>query len=336
MKKFIAIILALTTLFSVTSLTATAKTVTNTEIADYARTFEGVPYVWSGHSPSGFDCSGFVNYVFTQKGIPLDNDSKWYKTVSNYGVEVTAEEALPGDIVVWPGHVGIYLGDGMCISALSGDTKKVTVHTVASFTGGSVVLYGRPNGVDYGSGEVSNVFYYASISRYNATLTYENGVFTATMTDPNLKERYTLNKPNIPDDATEYFWYINFTDNKIEYEVFTGYFAGMNYSDNYSATLYEMQSSVFESDEEFEMESGYSWVTDATLSVDNKTLTWQFTLPEELDFDPENMRINDAGTYEYSDISNSNNSFFEKVIDIFETIWDFIKKPFELLLSLFA
>lgn len=335
MKKFIAIILTLTTLFSVMSLTATAKTVTNSEIVDYARTFEGVPYVWGGHSPSGFDCSGFVNYVFTKKGVPLNDGSEWYKTVSNYGVEVTAEEALPGDIVVWPGHVGIYLGDGMCISALGGDTRKVTVHSVASFTGGSVVLYGRPNGVDYGTGGASEGFYYASISEYDATLTYENGTFTATMVDPDLKESYSINQPDCAVDHCEHEWRIRFTDGTNYFSVGTFYWKKDGAEKN--ATLYEMESILMVL-KEGQWDGESTWLGEGragtVLTVEGTKLTWRFDMPDQYNFNAEKMQILDVRVYHKK--ASPNESFIDKIINVFETIWNYIKKPFELLLGLFA
>ena len=342
-KKFMAIILVAITVFSVMSATAFSATVTNTEIVEYARTFEGVRYVWGGHSPSGFDCSGFVNYVFSQKGIELSDDSEWYKTVLNYGVEVNAEEALPGDIVVWAGHVGIYLGDGMCISALSGDTKKVTVHTVASFTGGSVKLYARPNGVDYGLGG----YYHVTSDDYNATLTYNNGVFTATMIDPDLKDKYTVSSPDTQVNHGDHDWKIFFTDGNNHFQIGTSHWKKENEKEH-ELSLIEMGTHwwILQDDGKWH---GHTMGVE-TPKIEGNKITWVFNFSEYFDrhpspyfteFDAENMVIEDVRIYHHDNENNSNtsdsngNSILKTVTKILETIWSFIKKPFELLLGLF-
>lgn len=74
----------------------------------------GTPYVSGGASPGGFDCSGFVQYVYAQVGISLPRTSG---AQANAGYRVSASEARAGDLIWAPGHIGIYLGDGQHIAA---------------------------------------------------------------------------------------------------------------------------------------------------------------------------------------------------------------------------
>ena len=68
--------------------------------------------MYGGNTPDGFDCSGFVSYVYAQLGISLPRSSGAYY---NVGVRVT--DPQPGDIIVSPGHVGIYAGPNLQIDA---------------------------------------------------------------------------------------------------------------------------------------------------------------------------------------------------------------------------
>ncbi len=85
-----------------------------------AQQFLGVPYVWGGASPSGFDCSGLVMFVYRQLGVGLPHYSgnQWYS-----GRRLTPDELQPGDIVFFhmgpdgPGHEGLYIGGGKFIEA---------------------------------------------------------------------------------------------------------------------------------------------------------------------------------------------------------------------------
>ncbi len=83
-------------------------------IAAVAQQYVGVPYVYGGADPSGFDCSGFVMYVYAQFGVALPHSASGSAAA---GTAISREAALPGDIVILPGHSGIYLGGGMFIDA---------------------------------------------------------------------------------------------------------------------------------------------------------------------------------------------------------------------------
>ena len=84
-------------------------------VVAYAKKFLDVPYVWGGTTPAGFDCSGLVQYVYRKSvGIKLPRVSQAQR---NVGTRVSRAQALPGDMVNYNHHVGIYLGDGYMIHA---------------------------------------------------------------------------------------------------------------------------------------------------------------------------------------------------------------------------
>jgi len=85
-------------------------------VVDIARKHVGAPYRWGGSSPSGFDCSGFVRYVYAQVGVSLPhNAAKQY----GHGTPVSRDSLEPGDLVFFDRlrHNGIYVGDGRFIHA---------------------------------------------------------------------------------------------------------------------------------------------------------------------------------------------------------------------------
>ena len=95
-------------------------------LISYARRFIGVPYVWGGTSPSGFDCSGFTSYVY-RNAAGVDIGRTTYAQI-NAGREVSRSELQPGDLVFpHEGHVGIYVGNGQMIHApQTGDVVKIS------------------------------------------------------------------------------------------------------------------------------------------------------------------------------------------------------------------
>lgn len=89
------------------------------DLVNYARQFVGSPYVWGGVSPtSGWDCVGFVWYVHQHFGVTTPRRTGQSVT-QFWGAyrQVPASQARPGDVMWWPGHVGIYTGNGMHIAA---------------------------------------------------------------------------------------------------------------------------------------------------------------------------------------------------------------------------
>ncbi len=90
------------------------QAVSGAAVVEFARLFIGTPYVYGGTTPDGFDCSGFTQYVYGHFGISLPRSSDAQGQV---GVRIPASEALPGDLLYWPGHVGIYTGNGNHIAA---------------------------------------------------------------------------------------------------------------------------------------------------------------------------------------------------------------------------
>lgn len=99
-----------------------------------AKKYIGVPYVWGGESPSGFDCSGFVQYVFKQHGISLNRTCE---TQYKHGTYVSKSNLKPGDLVFFQNtykagisHIGIYIGNGQFIHASS--SKGVVISNLSS------------------------------------------------------------------------------------------------------------------------------------------------------------------------------------------------------------
>jgi cell wall-associated NlpC family hydrolase len=92
------------------------------KVVKYAKHFLGVPYVWGGSSPRGFDCSGFVRYVYAHFGVGLAHSS--YAQFSS-GHRVSRGGLKPGDLVFFHGlgHVGIYIGAGRFIHAPHSGTR---------------------------------------------------------------------------------------------------------------------------------------------------------------------------------------------------------------------
>jgi hypothetical protein len=130
---------------------------TGAGIVQEAEKFVGAPYVYGGTQPTGWDCSGFVQYVLTKLGesnVPRTSEQQWA-----WVTKVSKSDLQPGDLVfaqfpgdnASPGHVGIYVGGGRVLSAE--DPKSGTAYDTLSDWGSAIVGYGRPpSTTDSGAG----------------------------------------------------------------------------------------------------------------------------------------------------------------------------------------
>lgn len=108
-------------------------------VVDIAMQYLGVPYVWGGESPRGFDCSGLVKYSYAKLGIYLPHSSRMQY---NYGTYVPKSSLKPGDLVFFYNpihHVGIYIGNGKIVHASGNQVQMGTVNR-SSYTGARRIL----------------------------------------------------------------------------------------------------------------------------------------------------------------------------------------------------
>jgi len=79
-----------------------------------AQQYIGVPYVYGGSTPAGFDCSGYVMFVYAQFGVSLPHSAT---AISNGGTRISLADAVPGDVIAMGSHVGFYAGNGNILDA---------------------------------------------------------------------------------------------------------------------------------------------------------------------------------------------------------------------------
>lgn len=126
---------------AITSPPISTQTTKASVIIATSKEYIGVKYVFGGTTPSGFDCSGFVQYVFAKNGVSLPRVSRDQFQV---GTSISFSNLIPGDLVFFSlakngvvDHDGIYVGNGQFINASS--SKGVTIYTLGSYWQSSFV-----------------------------------------------------------------------------------------------------------------------------------------------------------------------------------------------------
>ncbi len=122
----------------------------NAAVVRFALDQLGKPYVWAGSGPASYDCSGLTMAAWATVGVSLEHASSVQQTE---GVAVSQADIIPGDLVLVPGsdspgpglagHVGIYLGDGLVLSAID-PQYGVAVQSWATFVSGGLIAIRDP------------------------------------------------------------------------------------------------------------------------------------------------------------------------------------------------
>jgi hypothetical protein len=183
-SRLLVVAMLLTIILPFQSISAASST--PDQIVKVAKEYIGVPYKWGGTTPSGFDCSGYMRYVYDQVGISLPRTAA---DQYNAGTKVSKSELKPGDLVFFHKtynkkgitHAGIYIGNNQFISATS--SKGIKVDSLSSSYWGPK-YYGATRVIDKAPGEFydlnSNHVAYDAIStltKLNIIYGYEDGTF---------------------------------------------------------------------------------------------------------------------------------------------------------------
>jgi cell wall-associated NlpC family hydrolase len=147
-RSLIVLSLALAALVGTAAPVAAAEPLTEAQkVINIAREQKGDRWAFAATGPNQFDCSGLVTFAFRETGL-LDRIGGKRRTVAGFykyfiGLgKADKVEGKPGDLIVWGRneHMGIYLGDGMAVSALV-NPYGVSVHPVKGYIGMKVKAY---------------------------------------------------------------------------------------------------------------------------------------------------------------------------------------------------
>ncbi|KRN79235.1 NlpC/P60 family protein [Fructilactobacillus lindneri] len=183
------------------AVTTASNTNNASAIINTGKQYVGTPYVWGGTTPAGFDCSGFVQYVFGKNGINLPRvASDQYAAVQH----ISSDEAQAGDLVFFNDgsiyHDGIYLGNGLMLDAQN--RGVINNDSLGYFQG--QVLFGRVNGVVNATGSTNN-----SVAVNNTTPANTNNTGNATTTPR--QNAVAASQPTATVDDSNYLAPSNYT-----------------------------------------------------------------------------------------------------------------------------
>lgn len=180
------------------------------KVIEYAKQFVGTPYVWSGESlTGGCDCSGFVMKVYEHFGISLPHQSQ---QMLSHGVEVSRKNAMPGDLIIYPGHVALYMGRGKRIHQTPPRLKIDSNPWGAHVNGIRRVLTGT-NGKGWGDLSAVPIVTQSSTeaSEYEVTFYTDKGTkITVTCNIVDDADSGTVTDPSIIDNIGDIYHDYNF------------------------------------------------------------------------------------------------------------------------------